>query len=603
LSSSHPDPRFGIVDLPQPDDLDAQFVYNFFTPNERTNDSGNAAIQGKSVSNAHQSFEFQNEPSVLDARIPRYIVLSWKRGESTDYNPVEGMGSLTNMKDVTIQREVEITTNRYMSVGISDPDGPDRIAAKLKALSDLEQIPFEASDQAKKLADLIGQGIEKSTLQPLISPKLSDLVVNFKTNKEIKDRYDLSRSFSLHSQISYSSAATIFGGDDDISPLSSTGIRSAVKQIAAQKDQKSTDVLTVGDVELKFAPFNVTKDSNVLGLKTIQHIGYEIDRSQYDAAGNKHRYRSYTGIPIDSENFIDSEIVYGTKYCYEVRNIYLVIANVQDQSSTPVQTKRISFLVSSRPTASKTVVTKEITAPEPPDGVLYRFNYEKGKGLLITWQLPSGKSRDVKYFQIFKRASIKSEFFCIGMLDFDDSEIKVMKPEFVRADLVKRVGRYLEDGTFKVSRAQTHFEDTDFDRDHEPAIYAVCAVDAHGLTSGYSAQTEVSFDRTHNEIKLKLVSRSGAPKQYPNFFVDPDMDDNISVDSFSQDAIFDSGRSVAKFYFTPDMITARDNDGNENRIVVTEHPSPAIQRNYKIQIINLDLQKSTTAEIVVNDKS
>ena len=81
------------------------------------------------------------------------------------------------------------------------------------------------------------------------------------------------------------------------------------------------------------------------------------------------------------------------------------------------------------------------------------------------------------------------------------------------------------------------------------------------------------------------------------------MDDNIAVDSFSQDAIFDSGRSVAKFYFTPDMITARDNDGNENRIVVTEDPSPDIQRNYKIQIINLDLQKSTTAEIVVNDKS
>ena len=241
-------------------------------------------------------------------------------------------------------------------------------------------------------------------------------------------------------------------------------------------------------------------------------------------------------------------------------------------------------------------------APEPPDGVLYRFNYEKGRGLLITWQVPSGKSRDVKYFQIFKRASIKSEFFCIGMLDFDDSEIKVMKPEYVRSDLVKRIGRYLEDGTFRVSRAQTYFEDTEFDRDHGSAIYAVCAVDAHGLTSGYSAQTEVSFDSLRNEIKLKSVSRSGAPKQYPNFFVDPDMDDNIAVDSFSQDAIFDSGRSVAKFYFTPDMITARDNDGNENRIVVTEDPSPDIQRNYKIQIINLDLQKSTTAEIVVNDK-
>ena len=603
MSSEQPKPRFGIVDLPQPDDLDVQFVYNFFTPNERTNDSGNAVIQGKTVSKAHLGFQYQNEPSVLNARIPRYNVLSWKSGERVDYNPVEDVGSLTDMKNVTIQRETEITTNRYMSVGISDPDGPDRIAAKLKALSDLERIPFEASNQAKHLADLIGQGIEKSALQPLISPKLSDLIVNFRTDKAIKDRYDLSRSFSLHSQISYSSAATIFGGDDDVSPLSSAAVRSAVKNISSEKDQKSTDVLTVGDIQLKFAPFSAEEDKGTIGLKTIQHIGYEIDRSQYDAAGNKHRYRSYKGIPLGSESFVDSEIVYGTKYCYEIRNIFLVIAVALDESTTPAKKKRISFFASSRPAASKTVVTKEITAPEPPDGVLYRFNYEKGRGLLITWQVPSGKSRDVKYFQIFKRASIKSEFFCIGMLDFDDSEIKVMKPEYVRSDLVKRIGRYLEDGTFRVSRAQTYFEDTEFDRDHGSAIYAVCAVDAHGLTSGYSAQTEVSFDSLRNEIKLKSVSRSGAPKQYPNFFVDPDMDDNIAVDSFSQDAIFDSGRSVAKFYFTPDMITARDNDGNENRIVVTEDPSPDIQRNYKIQIINLDLQKSTTAEIVVNDKS
>ena len=62
------------------------------------------------------------------------------------------------------------------------------------------------------------------------------------------------------------------------------------------------------------------------------------------------------------------------------------------------------------------------------------------------------------------------------------------------------------------------------------------------------------------------------------------MDDNISVDSFSQDAIFDSGRSVARFYFTPDMITARDDDGNENKIVVTKSNNPDVQKNYKIQI-------------------
>ena len=143
----------------------------------------------------------------------------------------------------------------------------------------------------------------------------------------------------------------------------------------------------------------------------------------------------------------------------------------------------------------------------------------------------------------------------------------------------------------------TFFEDVKFTRDSRPAIYAVVAVDAHGFTSQYSAQTEVSFDKINNKILLKTISRPGAPKQYPNFFVDPKLDDNILSDSFTLDALFDSGRKKAKVYFTPDARIATDKNGNNLDVFTTNQKSG----KYKIHILNVDFQKSTNVEIQIQD--
>jgi hypothetical protein len=164
--------------------------------------------------------------------------------------------------------------------------------------------------------------------------------------------------------------------------------------------------------------------------------------------------------------------------------------------------------------------------------------------------------------------------------------VKTLRAETVRQDLIIRK-----------SSAWTMLEDKKFNRDSKPAIYAVCAVDAHGLSSGYSAQTQVGFDKTKNRLTLKNISRPGAPKQYPNFFVDPDLDDNIAVDSFTQDAIFDSGRTRMDIYFTPDALSVITTGGNVADALVTDRN----QGIYKMHILNLDLQKSTTAEIKIKD--
>ena len=93
--------------------------------------------------------------------------------------------------------------------------------------------------------------------------------------------------------------------------------------------------------------------------------------------------------------------------------------------------------------------------------------------------------------------------------------------------------------------------------------------------------------------------------EYPNFFVDPQLDDNITLSTFTQDAILDSGATSVTVYFTPDALnvgtlagsfTAEGKAEALDQIITTESVGV-----YKLHMINLDLQKSTSAELRLGD--
>jgi hypothetical protein len=73
------------------------------------------------------------------------------------------------------------------------------------------------------------------------------------------------------------------------------------------------------------------------------------------------------------------------------------------------------------------------------------------------------------------------------------------------------------------------------------------------------------------------------------------MDDNITVDSFSQDAVYDSQSQSINLYFDPDCKTM-EVDGKIVRTFLEKNAG-----NYKIHFINLDLQKSTTCQIDISE--
>jgi len=246
---------------------------------------------------------------------------------------------------------------------------------------------------------------------------------------------------------------------------------------------------------------------------------------------------------------------------------------------------RVLSLISSKPSPPKLVKAVETQPPSEPDGVFYRYNYDSRNGLFLRWQIPTGKQRDVKYFQIFRRKSIHEPFTCIAEIDFNDSTQKLPRYEMIPLDRI-----------IKASAPLTSFMDSEYSRDTS-YIYAVCAVDAHGLSSGYSAQTRVTFDKPKNEIKLKNISRGAAPKQYPNFFIDPDLDDNIAVDSLTQDSMQVSKKFKINVYFDPDTVVYTKKDGTKLPLLATDNS----QGVYKLHLLNIDRQKSQVLEIKIDD--
>ena len=121
-------------------------------------------------------------------------------------------------------------------------------------------------------------------------------------------------------------------------------------------------------------------------------------------------------------------------------------------------------------------------------------------------------------------------------------------------------------------------------------IYAVASIDARGLTSGYSAQFEVSYDRFKNKTITKYISSSGAPKPYPNI--------NLQLDAFP-DVIKDTGHKSMEIYFDPEYLKVSKN--NEDLNIIRKSGNSG-ENKYKIQIINTDLQKSKLFEFSISEK-
>ena len=189
---------------------------------------------------------------------------------------------------------------------------------------------------------------------------------------------------------------------------------------------------------------------------------------------------------------------------------------------------------------------------DPPTDFFMQWDYGLKK-LVLSWNFPNDTRRHIKYFQVFRRKNIGAvrpaqlPFELVKMYDFNN----LQQASGVIYNTVGNVFKFVngEDAieTSVITKINdiknltvvtpTCFIDEEFNKE-DYYIYAVAAVDAHGVTTNYSNQIGVKFNTQRNTIDRVDISEPGAPKPYPNLYLNKDtFIDTIKNEGYSQVAV------------------------------------------------------------------
>ncbi len=615
-------------DVPEVTGFSGKFVYNFFVPDEMENSSGKNRFQGAldvitagGQTSVVDSYGHQVDISTVNAEVPRFVELNWQPsslagvGNISDVNL--GEPGFIEKHYSTLNDEGSMNSPIDAQLRTRDKNLRQRLVSKIKLLGKItkpvnQTEPLTASqlvDQFETIDD-----VDSDIVDNLLS-KLSFADAGFVNERRVVDRTSQflpAEDFNVYSNVDRRIGAMIFNPifnqDDSGIAKYETFWTDNSQNYALLRNESQKLHFELG---LKVLPGKTKLPAGSTHSYQAAPIGYIVERTEPKANG------MFGSNPIlyyvdgaDNTKFFDTRVVYSKTYRYKITAVYMakIITAIADSPNSKVHEAgfyTMLALIKSKQSKSVILKTEELIPPAEPDGVLYRFNYDHGKGLLINWQMPSGKQRDIKYFQVFRRKSINEPFTCIAELDFNDA-IKKWKGRAARQ--MFRAEKVRSDRVYTFEFPTTFFNDAKFDR-RSKFIYAVAAVDAHGLTSGYSAQTELGFDRNRNRITLETISRPGAPKQYPNFYIDPSLDDNFTVDSLTSDAMMSSKKQFITVYFDPDALSANV-DGNEDSnyhkskktIKLIKSKNKDNGAKYVMNILNVDRQLATNFTMDVINK-
>ena len=439
-------------------------------------------------------------------------------------------------------------------------------------------------------------------------------------------------------------------GDDISTPIafSETGLNK-VSKINAAISSQSDSRLQIGsefDLMKDYEPFVIMAENPEgplpqdaedasKGIKTvadlppaIELMGYIIDKYEIQPGGGRIK-KDPIVVNIDTKDSqaqddvlptassihaFDLGIKYGTLYAYSVSSVYQVqkehaIAQSVDSPTggLPPGVYLVNYVIKSKPSPEVTVKCDEKRPPQPPGHLMFDYLYDRD-ALMITWTLSPDSQDDVKRFQVFRRASVLEPFTAIKEYIFDDSDI-VLPP---REQILPKNKRFVSWNSNGEKNPHNWCVDEDFGRKSD-YIYSVCCVDAHGHTSFYSTQLRVKFNRDTNRLDVESISREGAPKQYPNFYINPTRVEGYSSTRITEEVMRDGNHSSMRIYFDPEYLSVTTHETDDNGEMSTKdvglikafkHFGPtqmAHAPKYKFYILNVDRQRSQTVDIVIRD--
>jgi len=580
-----------LVDLPEVTSITSEFVYNFFLPDERTNESSDTSGLGYTSTNVDLSSttSFTNNvgtSNITDANLlafygrktsyPRFVRISFtKPAAEIDYLGLIDLPDNLN----NVARESALNVFGRTGTSIVDTELDQTIYTTLSgALA--PSTTQETGTASQRLLSAIQNSIQPDGYRYAQTDARAGT-----TNTIVEKLQGLEFGFSYASNaVGTITNATLRLGKniyadeisstrEELNDIEAASIAGSDPYIIATSNYEST--FNFGDQLTQFIAFEDLK--NVI-------VGYIVQKFGTNQDGTVQIFDEKLILNPSATNLLDPNVAYGRRYRYRVIAVYACKFQVTQRvtvSSTfgfeEDQTITKYALFASRGTDT-TVTCEEHIAPSPPVDVRFRYRADN-TGLNVTWNFPLNLQRDIKKFQIFRRRSVSEPFQLIKVYDFDDSEIKTPDPELVPE-------RFISRSIFPV----TLHRDTDFTKDSK-FIYAICAIDAHGLTSNYSVQLEVTYDRYKNRINTRVISRSSAPKTYPNIFLNQD----TFIDTMKM-----SGYTRLRVYFNPEYIAVTDQSGVDLGHIKFNNTS-GDDNTYKLMITNTDFQQSKTVDIKINN--
>jgi len=606
MVESLPSKRAVIVDAPEVSDFSAKFVYNFFTRDERENDSGTQTLSGlveKPIDNLNSVVL---ESINFNRFTPRFVKLQWR---PVPYGNRPNLGNTISIsRNINkIHSEETFISDEYSNIAFQD-NGQDQklqyfIRRQLRELinnqnniSGTVSLVAEATrkqmingsqlDIVKYLNENTSKEIEGSFLMEVFAQLRNNGILFLKNNADqnfdatssqfasklngVKIKAQLNNKFiNTILQTATNNVTSLF--QDELEPL----MKQTERLQETARSQQDSSMMNGSDYDFEFYDFIDFRsgiDPNSFD-STVQVVGYVIEKTEYTPDGV-----AIVKEPVIVENpyastTADLKAKYGTTYGYKIKSIVYVEIAVEDSEYNSIAA--LSFLVASKPSQEVLVQAEEYFAPPPVSDFKVAWDFSK-KAIRLTWAFPPNPQRDIKYFQVFRRRKIEEPFELIRMFDFNDATIPTVLPETPNPELVE-----------KLNSPKSYFLDPEFTKDSK-FIYAICAVDAHGYSSNYSIQFECTFDRFANRVLVKAISLAGAPKAYPNAF--------LLRDTFV-DTIRDSGHKSLDIVFNPEYMSVIDNDDNDLGLLKMSEDSV-----YKLQFINVDLQTQQTIDINLREQ-
>lgn len=588
-----------LIDFPEVSIIDSDFVYNFFEPDERLNETGE--VDGgvgftSTTVDLTSTTSFTNNIGTSNitesnlkayygrsAKYPRFVKISFNSPDITK----NFYTSLRPQSDPNLfSREDALNVFGRTGTSVVDTQLDQTIYAILSGAAESVSVSttesFESASQRLISAILNGiqpdgyrfaQSDERAGVSNSIDKALQGLAFGFSYSSNFIETItdaSLNTTKNIYTD-EISSIKQSLGNTQEIAIASSNPYAIRTTDYEVNFNFYANDPSSLGASE------NFSLQKNLL-------LGYIVQKYGSAEDGTVKIFNEKLILSPNATSFLDPEVAYGRRYRYRIISLYACKFQMNEKVTSTSAFgggEQDRFVTKYALFASRgvdtSVVCEENIAPPPPVDLKFKYRGDN-TGLNITWNFPINLQRDIKKFQIFRRRTTSEPFQLIKVYDFDDSVVKSLDPEQVPARLISR----------SILPVTLH-NDVEFTKNSK-FIYAICAIDAHGLTSNYSVQLEATYDRYRNRVNTRVISRSNAPKPYPNIFLNQD----TFVDTMKM-----SGYTRLKVYFNPEYIAVADQNGRDMEHVKFNNSSE--DNTYKLMITNTDFQQSQTLDIKIND--